>query len=253
MMGLANLDGSFTMTLYMHEKGPVSFANLQTRESIEAFFSEHYRDAAPLMPTYVEDFLANPVGFLGTVFCDPWVYQDKFALIGDAAHAFTPFFGQGCNSGFEDVSVLHELLLKQRRNPKETNGPGMSAVLEAYYAERKANADAIANMALENFDEMMSKTADARFLLEKEIENELAKRYPEYISRYVLITHSLFPYRLCQEVGVIQSSVLAKLSEGLKSVGDVDWARASALISDGVLPFLTEKGAKIFESVYYDE
>jgi len=111
LMGLANRDGSFTVTLYMHEKNDdagerkVSFEQLVTREAVEAFFAEYYPTALKLMPQCVDDFLTNPVGRLGTLFVQPWVHQGKFALIGDASHAFTPFFGQGCNSGFEDVSV----------------------------------------------------------------------------------------------------------------------------------------------------
>lgn len=109
LMGLANLDGSFTMTLYMdeapHADGRPSFAQLATRPQVEAFFATHYASALQLMPSCVDDFLANPVGRLGTVFVQPWAVGGTFALIGDAAHAFTPFFGQGCNSGFEDVTV----------------------------------------------------------------------------------------------------------------------------------------------------
>jgi kynurenine 3-monooxygenase len=197
-------------------------------------------------------------GFLGTVFCDPWVHGE-FALIGDAAHAFTPFFGQGCNSGFEDVSILHDLLTKGGGGGGSgsggsggSGGSQLAAVLAAYYSERKPNADAIANMALDNFDEMMSKTADARFLLEKEIENELATRHPAYISRYVLITHSLFPYHLCQKAGVLQQKVLSQLSEGIAKVEDVDWDRAAALIKEEVLPFLAQHCAEIYESPYYE-
>jgi hypothetical protein len=154
----------------------------------------------------------------GTVFAEPWVYGGKFSLIGDAAHAFTPFFGQGCNSGFEDVSVLHELLLAGRPRPPATAdgvggppggsaatelalAPDWPAVLAAFYAARKPNTDAIARMALENFEEMMAKVGDARFLLEKEIEIALTRAHPAvYTSRYALITHSLLPYRLCQQV-----------------------------------------------------
>ena len=95
----------------MHERGPVSFAALDTRERAAAFFEEHYASAAARMPTLLDDFVANPVGRLGTVLCAPWAYDDKLCLVGDAAHAFTPFFGQGCNCGFEDVTCLHELLL----------------------------------------------------------------------------------------------------------------------------------------------
>ena len=167
------------------------------------------------------------------MFCDPWVHGE-FALIGDAAHAFTPFFGQGCNSGFEDVSILHDLLTKGGGGGGSGGGGSqLAAVLATYYSERKPNADAIANMALENFDEMMSKTADARFLLEKEIEHELATRHPAYISRYVLITHSLFPYPLCQKAGTVKGALAAP--EGIAKVEDVDWDRAAALIKEEVL------------------
>lgn len=236
LMGLSNGDGSFTMTLYMHEKGPVSFANLKTRGDVEAFFAEFYPSAAPLMPAYVDEFMANPVGFLGTVYCKPWTFEDKFCLIGDAAHAFTPFFGQGCNSGFEDVSVFHECLLKHTSE----EAVDMGAAMAAFYTERKPNTDAIANMALENFDEMMSKTADKRFLLEKEIENELAVLHPEYTSRYALITHSLLPYHKCQAVGVVQSEMLAELSDGMSSIDELDKARAAQLVAEKLIPFLAE-------------
>jgi kynurenine 3-monooxygenase len=182
LMGLANCDGSFTMTFYMPDE---SFRKLTNAEAVTAFFEENYPSAIPLLPTYKEDFLRNPSGFLGTVFASPWVYKGQFALIGDAAHAITPFFGQGCNCGFEDVSVLDDIL-----NRHFSSGGGdirninMEVVLAEYQAARKPSTDAIANMALENFTEMMSKTADKRFLLEREIEHFLANKFPGvYTSR----------------------------------------------------------------------
>jgi kynurenine 3-monooxygenase len=150
--------------------------------------------ASQLMPRLLDEYARNPVGFLGTVFTRPWVWHDKLALvcvivvwqkcvrvcvcdraaqIGDAAHAITPFFGQGCNSGFEDVYVLDGILSRTA---------DMRRAFGEYETARKANADAIANMALDNFTEMMSKTADAKFLLEKAVENALAQRFPD---RYV--------------------------------------------------------------------
>ena len=179
LMGLANRDGSFTMTFYMPE---TSFAELKTPEAVQTFFEENYPSAIPLMPDYNADFRRNPAGFLGTVFCGPWIHEDKFALIGDAAHAVTPFFGQGCNCGFEDVSVLHDILLAKERSSSDGT-VDMLSVFAEYYAERKPNSDAIANMALENFTEMMAKTADPKFLLEKDIEIVLAQKFAAYTSR----------------------------------------------------------------------
>mmetsp|Transcript_8697 Transcript_8697/g.17697 ORF Transcript_8697/g.17697 Transcript_8697/m.17697 type:complete len:559 (+) Transcript_8697:91-1767(+) len=295
MMGLANLDGSFTMTLYAHDKGkPESFENLSTREAVAAFFQQHYPSALALMPTAVDDFLERPVGHLGTLFCAPWVAPPiegadssggggGFALIGDSAHAFTPFFGQGCNCGFEDVSVLHDILSKYETAAAEAAvllppaaaaaestddasaaGAGivvdMAAVLAEYYELRKPCADAIALMALENFDEMMSKTADPRFLLEKDIENALALRFPAvYVSRYALITHSLLPYSQCKAVGSVQSAILRQLSEGLESVAGLDQDLAEQLVTTTLKPFIdSHVGAAAwaeqchYTSPYYD-
>lgn len=133
----------------------------------------------------------------------------------------------------------------------------MAAVLGEYYLARKPNADVIAVMALENFDEMMAKTADPRFLLEKDIELLLATAHPaSYTSRYALITHSLLPYHLCQAVGVIQQALLSELSEGLSCVDDVDMARAAVLVADKLGPFLAQHAITPdmchYTSKYYD-
>ena len=155
---------------------------------MQSLFEEYYPDAIATMPSYKKEFMENPVGFLGTVLCEPWVYQDKLALIGDAAHAFTPFFGQGCNSGFEDVIEFHTLLseFEEKQGPTDVN---MNEFFSAYYAKRKINTDAIAEMALQNFTEMMDKAGDRRFQIEKEMENILSDMDPTFKSRYVLITH----------------------------------------------------------------
>jgi len=251
MMALPNKDHSFTITLYMPEKGPISFQSVNTLEKARAYFQEFYPDAIPLMPHFDTEYMRNPVGFLGTVFMSPWVVEDKIALIGDAAHAITPFFGQGCNSGFEDVMVLSDIL---RDIPRcKLN---MGEVLGRYYQLRKPNADAIANMALENFIEMMLKTADAKFLLTKEIEIELCNRYPShYASRYQLVTHSLIPYSQCQQIGVLQQTILTRLAQHVTSVDQVDYDLAKRLIDEHLVPYLNQHNisAKDFNYVskYY--
>ncbi len=104
MMALANLDGSFTITLYLPKMGPVSFEKIKNRNDIEMLFKNEFPDAIAAMPNYLHDFEHNPQGALGTVRCSKWIYQDSVALMGDAARAIVPFFGQGMNSGFEDCT-----------------------------------------------------------------------------------------------------------------------------------------------------
>jgi kynurenine 3-monooxygenase len=171
MIALPNIDGSFTCTLFFPFEGEPSFATLDTKEKVRSFFEKTFTDAAPLMPTLEEDFFNNPTGSLVTVKCFPWIREDKFALIGDAAHAIVPFFGQGMNCGFEDCSVLNSLIEKHKDN--------WSAILPEYQSLRKPDGDAIADLALNNFVEMRDKVADPKFLLQKKIEAAFSKKYPD--------------------------------------------------------------------------
>jgi kynurenine 3-monooxygenase len=250
LMALANLDGSFTMTFYMSND---ELAALQTEEQVEAFFTEHYPTAIALMPDYKKEFMSRPSGFLGTVFAKPWVFEDKLALIGDAAHAITPFFGQGCNCGFEDVSVFDEILTRH----EQAGEVNMTAVLREYDESRKPNGDAIGNMALDNFVEMMAKTADPKFLLEKDIEIAVQKNFPEFTSRYVLVTHSLLPYHLCREVGVIHKEIMSELAANIESAEQVDLVLAAKLIKEKLTPFMEKNNMTpercLFNSKYYEK
>ena len=183
MIALPNIDGSFTCTLFFPFDGAVSFATLDTKEKVRSFFENTFTDAAPLMPTLEEDFFTNPTASLVTVKCFPWIREDKFALIGDAAHAIVPFFGQGMNCGFEDCSVLNGLIEKY-----DDNWPD---ILSAYQKLRKPDGDAIADLALNNFIEMRDKVADPRFLLQKKIEAVFSKKYPDkWIPAYAQVTFS---------------------------------------------------------------
>jgi kynurenine 3-monooxygenase len=183
LIALPNTDGSFTCTLFFPFEGDVSFASLDTKEKVKTFFEKTFPDAVPLMPSLEEDFLRNPTSSLVTVKCHPWIREDKFALIGDAAHAIVPFFGQGMNCGFEDCSVLNGLMNK--------HGENWSALLDEFQSLRKPDADAIADLALNNFIEMRDRIADPKFLLQKKIEAKLHQKYPEkWIPAYAQVTFS---------------------------------------------------------------
>ena len=183
LIALPNMDGSFTCTLFFPFDGDPSFASLDTKEKVKSFFEKTFTDAEKLMPTLQEDFFRNPTSSLVTVKCFPWIRGDKFALIGDAAHAIVPFFGQGMNCGFEDCAVLNSLLDKHNEN--------WSAILPEYQALRKPDGDAIADLALNNFVEMRDKVADPKFLLQKKIEAAFSKKHPDkWIPAYSQVTFS---------------------------------------------------------------
>lgn len=183
LIALPNLDKTFTCTLFFPFEGELSFSKLDTEEKVKTFFQETFPDAVLLMPNYVEDFFINPTSSLVTVKCFPWTRGDRFALIGDAAHAIVPFFGQGMNCGFEDCRILDELI--------EKHSDDWTVILREYEATRKPDADAIADLAVGNFTEMRERTADPKFLLQKKIEGILNQKYPDlWIPAYSLVTFS---------------------------------------------------------------
>lgn len=183
LIALPNMDKSFTCTLFFPFEGEPSFASLDSKEKVKAFFSNHFADAVKWMPTLVEDFSNNPTSSLVTVKCFPWIRGNDFALIGDAAHAIVPFFGQGMNAGFEDCSVLNALM--------EQYDDDWEKILPVYEQLRKPDADAIADLALNNFVEMRDKVADAKFLLQKKIESVFSAKYPQqWIPAYSMVTFS---------------------------------------------------------------
>ena len=183
LIALPNLDKTFTCTLFFPFEGETSFSKLDSEEKVKMFFQKTFPDAVPLMPDYVNEFFNNPTSSLVTVKCFPWVREDKFALIGDAAHAMVPFFGQGMNCGFEDCRILDELIDKYDEDWK--------MILSEYQTSRKPDGDAISDMAINNFTEMRDKTADPKFLLQKQIEARLHEKYPEqWIPAYSQVTFS---------------------------------------------------------------
>ncbi len=183
LIALPNIDGSFTCTLFFPYDGDPSFASLKTKEQVNEFFNKTFADTVPLIPTLADDFFNNPTASLVTVKCFPWVKEDKFALIGDAAHAIVPFFGQGMNSGFEDCLVLNSLM--------EKHADDWTKILPEYQLLRKPDGDAIAELALNNFIEMRDKVGDKKFLLQKKIETAFSKKHPDkWIPAYSMVTFS---------------------------------------------------------------
>lgn len=205
MIALPNIDGSFTGTLFLPFEGKTnSFEQLQTDEQVLAFFEKQFPDSIPLIPGLLEDFRTNPTAALATIRCFPWCYEDKVLLIGDASHAIVPFYGQGMNSGFEDCSLLDELM--------ETYRDNWSKIIVAFNQERPGDANAIADLALRNFVEMRDRVADPRFLLRKEIEAYLNEQYPEdFLPLYSQVTFSHIPYSRALKEGLAQDELFDRI------------------------------------------
>ena len=183
MIALPNPDGNFTCTLFLPFEGEKSFSNLKTDKQVEDFFKSEFSDAFTLMPTLISDFKTNATASLVTVKCAPWVFDNKIGLIGDAAHAIVPFYGQGMNCGFEDCVVLNELIEKHNDN--------WDIIFPEYEQLRKPDGDAIADLAIANFVEMRDKTADPKFILQKKIEAKFSQHYPDkWIPLYSMVTYS---------------------------------------------------------------
>jgi len=187
MIALPNPDGSFTCTLFWEFEGPRSFATTKTDDDVRQFFEEEFPDAVPLMPTLLEDFKNNPTGSLVTIRCAPWFYRDKICLLGDAAHAVVPFYGQGMNAAFEDCVVLDECLERFPDNRERA--------FSEYFSRRKVNADALADLALGNFIEMRDKTASKTFRAKRKLDHFLEAALPGiYLPLYTMVTFTRIPY-----------------------------------------------------------
>lgn len=206
MIGLPNVDGSFTCTLFMAYEGENAFENLKDNESIIKFFHHHFPDAAALMPELVDDFNNNPTGSLVMVKCNPWHYQDKICIMGDAAHAIVPFYGQGMNCGFEDCFVLNELMEKFQDD--------WQGMFKEFTRLRKPNGDAILELALRNYIEMRDKTADPVFLLQKKIEGKFNAKYPHlWTPLYSMVSFSHIPYSEALAKGERQDAIMKKVMD----------------------------------------
>ena len=187
MIALPNPDGSFTCTLFWEFEGPRSFASTKTDDQIRHFFEEEFPDAVPLMPSLLDEFKTNPTGSLVTIRCAPWFYKDKIVLVGDAAHAVVPFYGQGMNAAFEDCVVLDKCLAEFPEDRQRA--------FADYFARRKENTEALANLAVQNFIEMRDKTASKAFRAKKKLDHLLEGVLPEiYLPLYTMVTFTRIPY-----------------------------------------------------------
>lgn len=204
MIALPNLDGSFTCTLFLDFEGEAAFSRLKTEDDVKAFFNRYFKDALPLMPTLINDFFSNPTSSLVTVRCNPWHYDGKGVLLGDAAHAIVPFYGQGMNAGFEDCTILNQLM--------DIYGTDWQRIFSEFTRMRKPNGDAVADLALRNFIEMRDLVADPEFILRNKVDKKLGELFPEkWTPLYGMVTFSDTPYAEAMRLGKEHDKTLAKI------------------------------------------
>ncbi len=216
LIALPNADGSFTCTLFFPYEGDPSFASLDTPEKVQAFFEEEFGDAVPHLKNLQTEYEENPVGKLGTLRCYPWVQGGQAALLGDAAHAIVPFYGQGMNASFEDCRVLNACI--------EKHGVGNWAAAYADYQDlRKKNGDAIGQLAVENYYEMRDHVADPTFRKKRALEHQLENTYEDYHSKYSLVTFQPeVPYSRALDLGNRQDQLLMDLCATVEEVDSID-------------------------------
>jgi kynurenine 3-monooxygenase len=229
LIALPNIDGTFACIFFLPFEGAESFASLGTELDVIRFFKERFPDALRLMPQLADNYAANPTGAMVTIKCSPWHVEGRALLLGDAAHAIVPFFGQGINCGFEDCSYLVELL--------DRHGAHWGRVFADFEKDRKMNTDAIADMAIENFTEMRDRVGDSRFLLRKKVELALEAKYPGlFVPKYAMVTFHRIPYSVAQARGDVQDRMLGELCNGVDRVEDLDWNKADQLIHRDLTP-----------------
>ncbi|AUC82373.1 NAD(P)/FAD-dependent oxidoreductase [Lacinutrix sp. Bg11-31] len=235
LIALPNLDGSFTVTLFLsYEEGKYNFKNLTTEDAIKEFFNTQFPDALALIPNIAEEFSNNPTGALGTVKCSPWHYKNKNVLLGDSAHAIVPFYGQGMNASFEDVTVFDAILDKHEGD--------WETIFKVYEKTRKADTDAIADLAIDNYYEMRDHVANPIFKEKRTIEMALEKEFPnDYFSKYSMVTFKEdIPYHEAMTKGRAQDKAILNLlvnkeittSEDLNSILKKVQQETEAILQD---------------------
>jgi kynurenine 3-monooxygenase len=232
LIALPNVDGSFTVTLFLPRTGPDSFAALTDQATLQAFFARYFPDALDLMPTLEHDFFANPTGNMATVHCKPWCVDRNVLLLGDAAHGIVPFHGQGMNCALEDCVVFDELLAGSR---------AWVSMFTEFERRRRPHTEAIAEMALENYIEMRDTVRDKKFQLQKLLSLELERRFPErFVPRYAMVMfHHHIGYADAYARGQIQQQLLDELTLYARSVDDVNWQRAAVMVTQRLPPIAT--------------
>lgn len=228
LIALPNIDGSFTVTLFLANEGRPSFAGLKSADAVRDFFAREFPSAVPLMPEHLQDFERNPTGLLATLRLDQWHIDGRALLIGDAAHAIVPFHGQGMNCAFEDCVELDRLLAEHS---------DLESAFAEFHVRRKPNADAIADMAVENYVEMRDSVADDRFVLLKQLERSLAGLHPErFVPRYSLVMFRRIGYAEAQRRGRVQWQILEDLLGPASDLDGIDYAEAERRIHAELMP-----------------
>ena len=234
LIALPNLDGSFTVTLFLNKEGQPSFASLTDRSAVQEFFSAQFPDVTRLIPTLEDEFFGNPTGVLGTVRATRWASPDgNTLLLGDAAHAIVPFHGQGMNAGFEDCGELLRLLDK--------HGENWAAVLPEFESIRRPNGDAIADLALENYITMRDSVLDPRFQLKKLLGFELERRIPEvFVPKYSMVMFRNIPYHVVKRRGEQQDVLLERLIGRAGKLTEIDLQAAETVTKKELAPIAAE-------------
>jgi kynurenine 3-monooxygenase len=229
LIALPNIDGTFACILFLPFEGVDSFATVTTPAALLELFQGRFPDAVRLMPDLTNNFFANPTGSMVTIKCAPWHVAGRTLLLGDAAHAIVPFFGQGINCGFEDCSCLLKLIDEMEED--------WEFIFTEFEKERKVNTDAIAALAVENFVEMRDRVGDPRFLFRKKVELALEAKYPQrFVPKYAMVTFHRVPYAIALDRGNTQDSILTELCDLIARVDDLDWTRADQLIRSQLAP-----------------
>lgn len=229
LIALPNIDGTFACILFLPFEGADSFAQLATRTAVVEFFAKQFPDAVRLMPDLTDNFFENPTGSMVTIKCSPWHVEGRALLLGDAAHAIVPFFGQGINCGFEDCTCLLELI--------DRHGGNWARIFSEFENARKVNTDAIADLAVDNFVEMRDRVGDSGFLFRKKVELALETKYPQlFVPKYAMVTFHRIPYATALERGQVQDRMLDILCDSIDRVEDLDWTKADQLIRSKLAP-----------------
>ncbi len=221
-IALPNDEGTFTVTLFLPNEGNPSFATTNSGAEAEALFARDFPDALALIPNLRRDWEEHPPGLLGTLHLRQWHLQGRAVLLGDAAHAMVPFHGQGMNCAFEDCVALARHLQEQ---------DSLAAAFAAFEAERKPNAEAIQQMALENYLEMRDRVADPAFLLQRELEQALQARWPtRFVPHYTMVTFLHTPYAVALERTEVQRKILQDATAGHETLEHIDWAALERVV-----------------------
>jgi len=237
MIALPNVDKSFTCTLFYPHEGENSFASLDSAPKVQAFFEANFPDAIPLIPDLTDAFFKNPTGSLVTIKCFPWNIKDQVLLLGDAAHAIVPFYGQGMNCAFEDCTLFNDVLNKKQAGPIN-----WEKIFNTFSSQRKGDADAIADLAMDNFVEMRDTSANPKFLLKKQLEHMLEDLYPgKFISKYSMVSFHRVPYAVAMHKGRVQDRVLMEVCEKVDSFDQLNTEAVFEQVRSALLLSETEQ------------